>query len=398
MAKPLLQIIDVAPRPPVPAFALWQLGFRPFYLMASGFAALSIGLWALQFAGWLGGGYLPGPLWHAHEMLFGFTLAVIVGFLLTAGRNWSGQPTPTGLPLALLCALWLAGRLLVLSPWGLAAALVNSAFPLLAGLALARSLWAGGNRRYYFFVGLLGLLGLVQLSLHLVQLGALALPGWIGIGLGLDLVLFIMAVMAGRVVPMFTNNAVPGAKATRQPALERAALASLLALTLADALPTPAGLLAALCLLAAGLHAARWRLWQPHRTLRHPMVWVLHLGYAWIPVHLLLRALAQLGWLAPSMATHALTLGAIGGLTIGMMTRTARGHTGRAVVAGRLDTACYGLIFAAAVVRVVLPWLAPSWTTAAVLASAALWSTGFASYAVGYWPVLTRARLDGLPG
>jgi uncharacterized protein involved in response to NO len=128
------------------------------------------------------------------------------------------------------------------------------------------------------------------------------------------------------------------------------------------------------------------------------MVWVLHLAYAWIPVHLLLRALALLAWLPQSLATHALTVGAIGGLTMGMMTRTARGHTGRPVVASRLDSICYLLIALAAVLRVGLPGVAPNWTVAAVLVSACLWSAGFALYAVSYWPVLTRARVDGRPG
>ena len=115
-------------RPPIAArgFALWQLGFRPFFLLASIFAALSVGLWALQFAGWLGKPYLQGPMWHAHEMLFGFALAVVVGFLFTAGRNWSGRPTPTGWPLAVLALLWVAARVLVLTPFGWAAAIASA--------------------------------------------------------------------------------------------------------------------------------------------------------------------------------------------------------------------------------------------------------------------------------
>jgi uncharacterized protein involved in response to NO len=115
-----------------PGFALWQLGFRPFFLLASSFAALSIPLWALQFSGWLARPYLDGPMWHAHEMLFGFTLAVIVGFLFTAGRNWANRPTPSGAPLAALALLWVAGRVLVLTPFAWTAAIVNAAFPLAA--------------------------------------------------------------------------------------------------------------------------------------------------------------------------------------------------------------------------------------------------------------------------
>jgi uncharacterized protein involved in response to NO len=230
--------IKEPPRPPAQAqrFTLWQIGFRPFYLLAGAFAALSIALWALQFAGWLGRPYLQGAMWHAHEMLFGFTLAVLVGFLLTAGRNWSGRLTPSGWPLAAMAALWVAGRVLVLTPFGWAAALTNAAFPLAAAIALAIPFIAARNRRNYFFVALLLLMSAAVLTVHLAQLGVLQLPGWIGIQLALDTMLFIMAVMGGRVIPMFTNAGVPGANATRRPALEKLALGSVLALLLFDAL------------------------------------------------------------------------------------------------------------------------------------------------------------------
>jgi uncharacterized protein involved in response to NO len=201
-------------------FALWDLGFRPFYLLASSFASLSILVWALQFSGLLPYAYLQGPMWHAHEMLFGFTLAVLTGFLLTAGQNWSGQSTPKGAYLGALAALWVAGRILVLSPWGWLAAGVNVAFPLAAATALAIPLYRARNRRNYFFVGLLLLMAVAQLGVHLDALGALRFPGWAGIGLGLDVMLFVLSVMAGRVIPMFTNNAIPGAKAVRHPWVE----------------------------------------------------------------------------------------------------------------------------------------------------------------------------------
>jgi uncharacterized protein involved in response to NO len=129
-----------------------------------------------------------------------------------------------------------------------------------------------------------------------------------------------------------------------------------------------------------------------------PLVWVLHLAYLWVPVHLALRALAEVGMVAPSVAAHALTVGAVGGLIIGMMTRTARGHTGRPLRADRYDTICYVLVLLSALVRVGLPLIAPAQTVDAVLGSAALWSAGFGLYAVRYWPVLTRPRLDGRPG
>jgi uncharacterized protein involved in response to NO len=178
MSKPLT-IDDRQPPSDAPAakFALWALGFRPFYLLASVFAALSIPLWVAQYAG-----YLPAALMRtvrpgtAHEMLFGYTLAVVAGFLFTAGRNWTGQPTPTGGALLAFALLWVAGRLLMLTPYALAAAVVNAAFPVAVAIALAIPLWKSRNQRNYFFVPLLLLLGAAVLALHLSWLGVLAWP------------------------------------------------------------------------------------------------------------------------------------------------------------------------------------------------------------------------------
>ena len=379
-------------------FALFDLGFRPFYWLASVFAALSIPLWALQFSGKLGHPYLAGPLWHAHEMVFGFTLAVIVGFLFTAGRNWSNQPTPTGRTLAALAGVWVAGRVLVLTPYGAAAAAVNVAFPLLAAIALAIPFLKAGNRRNYFFIGLLVVLSAASGLVHLSQLAALDLPAFPAMVVALDVVLFILAVMGGRVIPMFTNNGVPAAGATRRPSVEKAALGLVLATLAADATGVKGSALVVLTSAAAIAHAWRWVLWQPWKTRGVPLVWVLHLAYAWIPIHLALRALAELGVVSASAATHALTVGAVGGLVIGMITRTARGHTARPLRADRFDTACYVLVLLAALVRVGVPLMAPAQTVPAVLGSAALWSAGFGLYAVRYWSVLSRPRLDGRPG
>jgi uncharacterized protein involved in response to NO len=171
-----------------------------------------------------------------------------------------------------------------------------------------------------------------------------------------------------------------------------------LAILLADALQLHGGWLAALCLVAALAHLARLALWQPWKTLRTPIVWILHAAYLWIPVHLALRACAELGQVPTSAAIHALTVGAIGALVLGMMTRTARGHTGRPLAAGRAEVACYSLVLLAAIVRVFVPLAAPEHTVAAIVCSAALWSAAFGVYAVRYWPVLTRPRLDGKPG
>ena len=394
-----LKIDEPAPgRSAEGGFALWRLGFRPFYLLAAGFACLSVVSWAMQIAGLLPGTYLPGPLWHAHEMVFGFTAAIIVGFLFTAVRNWADRPTPTGALLAALVLLWVAGRVAVLSPWPWLAAVVNVAFPLAAALGIGVPLVRADNRRNFFFIGVLVLLGVAQLAFHLAQMNVLDLPQWVGIRVALDLVLFVMAVMAGRVIPMFTNNGVRGATARRDPRIEKAALGSVIALVVADALQVPAVLLVPVLLVCAASHLARLALWAPARTLRVPLVWVLHAAYLWIPVHLLLRAAGETGWLAGTFATHALTIGAIGGLTIGMMTRTARGHTGRPLKADRCEVACYALVLSAGVVRVFVPMVLPSLYMASVLAAGLLWASGYGLYAVRYWPVLTRPRLDGKPG
>ena len=374
-----------------PRFALWELGFRPFYLLASAFASLSILTWALQFLGLIPVAYLQGPMWHAHEMLFGFTLAVLTGFLLTAGRNWAGQPTPKGSTLIALAVLWVAGRALVLTPFGQLAVLVNVAFPLAVALSLAIPLVKARNRRNYFFVGLLVLLALAQLAVHLNALGILRIPAWAGIALGLDVMLFVLCVMGGRVIPMFTNNGVPSAKAVRLDWLEKIALGVVLGLLVVDALHAPGIWIAPLATLAMAAHLARWCLWQPWKTWRAPLVWVLHVAYLWIPVHLLLRAMAALDWVSPSVAHHALTAGAIGGMVIGMMTRTSLGHTGRKLIAGSTEVSCYALITGAAVMRVFLPLLNPSWITVSVSVSSLLWSAGFALFAWRYWPILSRS-------
>jgi len=379
-------------------FVLWALGFRPFYLLASGFAAVSIALWVAQYAGLLPVAYLGGAVWHGHEMIYGYTVAVIAGFLFTAVRNWTGRPTPAGGWLIAVCALWLAGRLLVLSPYGVAAALVNAAFPVAVAVGIGVPLVRSGNRRNYFFIGLLVLLGAADLAFHLSLLGVLNLPARLGLQAGLDVVLFVMAVMGGRVIPMFTNNGVPGANARRNAAVETLALGSVLVLLAADVLPVPSPALALIALVCAVAHGTRLALWDSPKTLRTPLVWILHAAYAWIVIHLVLRAVAALGWIAEPIAIHALTIGAIGGVTLGMMTRTARGHSARPLVADRAEVACYALVLLAATVRVVGPLVAPEAYLGSVVVAGVLWSAAFALYFVRYWPILTRPRLDGKPG
>jgi uncharacterized protein involved in response to NO len=383
---------------PRPAFALWNLGFRPFYLLASAFAAISVALWVLQYSGVIAGGLMSGSAYHAHEMLFGYAIAVIVGFLLTAVRNWTQRETPAGGVLAAIALLWVAGRVLMVTPYALAAGIVNALFPLAGAIAIAIPLFASGNKRNYFFVALLAGASVAVFMFHLSSMGSIALPARASLQAGLDIVLFVVAVVAGRVIPMFTNNGVPGAGATRKAWLETASLAAVLAVLALDVARVGGVVLAGVAVAAAALHLARLRLWHPWRTLRTPLVWVLHAAYAWIPVHLALRAVSEMGWIPAPLATHALTIGAIGGMTIGMMTRTARGHTGRPLVADGAEVIAYALVHLAAVVRVLVPLAIPVAYFWAVVASGVMWSLAFALYFLRYWPILTRPRIDGKPG
>lgn len=394
----------VAPaRPPIePAknhFALWNLGFRPFYLLAGTFSALSILAWVGHWTGWLGAQvYLGDPRWHAHEMIFGYAFAVIVGFLFTAGRNWTNQPTPSGIPLAAIAALWLAARVLVLTPWHDVAAAADTAFAIVASIGMGLPLLASRNRRNYFFVPLLLGFGAANLVFYLAVAGVVDFPVQRGLQVGLDLILFVVTVMGGRVIPMFTDNALPGTHTVRRLWLERTVLASTLGLLAADLLNLPPAAIALVAAMAGVAHAARLAFWKPWATAGHPILWILHLSYAWIPVHLLLRSLAAYEIVPGTLATHALTVGAIGGITIGMMTRTSRGHTGRPLRASPVETVAYVLVHLAAAVRVFLPLAAPELQLAAIVASGILWSAAFVLFTVAFWPVLTRPRLDGKPG
>jgi uncharacterized protein involved in response to NO len=368
-----------------PSFALFALGFRPFYLLAGAYAALSVPLWAAQFAGWLPG---ANPLWHAHEMLFGYAFAVIAGFLLTAVRVWSGRPTPTGPFLAVIAAIWVIARILALHSLPMAA-WADLAFAIAVAIGIGRPLVASGNRRNWFFIALM--LGLGVASIAFTRYSR------IGLFVGLDVVLFIMAVMGGRVIPAFTNSAIPDAGARRNRIVEYGALGSLLLLLVFDLLElfVPAAIV---CLIAAPFHAVRLALWSPWATRARPILWILHLSYAWVVVHLVLRGLTGFDLIASGFATHALTVGAIGGLTLGMMTRTSRGHTARPLKVGGAELAAYVLVHVAAFVRVFVPLVLPDAYVAWIIVSAVLWFVAFALFTAVYFPILSRPRLDGQPG
>ncbi|MEO5696747.1 MAG: NnrS family protein [Burkholderiaceae bacterium] len=378
-----------------------RLGFRPFYLGAAAFAALSVPLWVAIVLGQLASPMdMPPLLWHAHEMLFGFAAAVIVGFLLTAGRAWTGLATPRGPTLAALALLWLAARAAaLLAPYPVYAALDVLLLPLVAGL-LTAVLRRAGNRRNLPLAGILMLLAIANAVFHLASLGVIDVNPMRALHAGLAVIVIIETVMGGRVIPAFTLSATPGLKLRLRPALELPTVA-LTALGLAGWFlgmtgPIPAAVLG----LAAALQLHRLLSWRPLTTRGRPILWVLHVAYAWIPIGLALLALAQLGVLGASAGVHALAVGATGGLIIGMITRTARGHTGRPLRVSKVEVAAYALVLAAALLRTLVPLVAPpGLPDAAPLVAAALaWSGAFALYLWRFTPWLLSSRLDGKDG
>ncbi len=373
-----------------------RLAFRPFYLLAALAAVVLMPLWGLVYSGRLPlkTGLAP-TLWHVHEMLFGMLGAVVVGFLFTAGKAWTGLPTPRGAALGFFVLLWLAARIAsLLAPYPVFFFLDLAFLPLAAAVFL-HLLVEAGNTRNLGIAAVLGLLGAANLAFHLGASGALQISSLRALHAGLALLVLLETLIGGRVIPLFTRNAQPGLS-NEVPAW-REALTLLttiagLALWLLEAAP----LLAALALMAAAaLHVARLITWRPLSTRARPILWVLHLAYAWIPVGLALLALALLRQQPVSPALHALGVGASGGLVLAMMTRTARGHTGRPLQAGRTEVWAYGLILLAALVRVVTPLLAPQLYTQGLLLAGGLFASAFALYLRVYTAWLTSPRADG---
>jgi uncharacterized protein involved in response to NO len=408
MSRTSLPIADHPKAPAQPAATVlgWpvlRLGFRPFYLAAASFALLAIPLWVALFLGqWNLTMALPPLLWHAHEMLFGFAIAVILGFLLTAVKAWTGLATPRGASLGALALLWLAARVAaVTGPYAPYAVLDLLLLPLVAAV-LTTLLLRTSNRRNLPLAAMLMLLALANGFFHLAAIGTLDISPLTPLYAALSLIVMIESVIAGRVIPAFTMSATPGLKLKVRAPVEQAALAlTALALLLWVFAPATAARNMAGGLtfsLAAVAHVLRLLQWRPAMTRHRPILWILHLAYAWIPLGLALLAAAQFGWIAMSAGVHALAIGATAGLIIGMITRTARGHTGRTLQVSRPEIVAYVLVMIAAAVRVLLPLAVPQWLPLALVIAAAAWSAAFAIYLFIYTPWLLKTRFDGKDG
>jgi uncharacterized protein involved in response to NO len=386
--------------------ALFAYGFRPFFLAVGVAALVLVPWWAGSFAfGIPLGSAWPPTLWHSHEMLFGFIGAAVAGFLLTAVPSWTGQRGFAGLPLMLLAALWALGRLLVASSglWPPAiVAVVDLAFlPALAGL-VAQPLLRSQSRNTPLLL-VLGLLWASNVAFYW-ELAALdATRAALALRAGIDVVLVLVTVIGGRIVPAFTSS---GLKTRGDVVALRAwrgitpvAIALMVAVAVVDVV-IPDGIVAGWIALAAALaQAIRMLQWRSLRTLRLPIVWVLHLAYAWLPVGLALKALALLnGAGIAAFWIHALTIGAIATMILAVMTRATLGHTGRPLAVSPSITVAYLLLAAAAVVRVFgLAWWRHGYP-AVIVVSALLWTAAFAVFVAIYAPMLWSPRVDGKPG
>lgn len=382
--------------------ALLSFGFRPFFLLGALWAALAMGLWVAMLAGRLTLPTAFDPVsWHAHEFLFGYLGAIIAGFLLTAVPNWTGRLPVTGWPLAGLTAAWLAGRVAVSVSQGLpplAVAAADLALVALLAFLLGREIVVGKNWRNLPVVGLLAVFGCANALFHWeAATGAYAAQG-MGLRLGLAAVLMMIAVIGGRIVPSFTRNwlAKQGEGRLPSPPMQRfdlAALGVLLAALLAWVVLPFAAFTGMALALAGGLHLARMARWAGDRTFAEPLVTVLHVGYAFVPLGALVGAVEILGygWIGPGSAQHLWTAGGLGLMTLAVMTRATLGHTGRALTAGRGTMAIYAAVVVAVLARIA----AGAWPEAADALhslSGMGWIGAFAGFAALYGPMLLRPR------
>ncbi|HEX5078718.1 MAG TPA: NnrS family protein [Geminicoccaceae bacterium] len=383
--------------------ALLRQGFRPFFLAAGLWAAGALLLWLAMLEGTATLPTAFDPLtWHAHEMLFGFAAAAVAGFLLTAVPNWTGRMPLQGVPLAGLVSLWLVGRVAVafsdmIGP-PVAAALDLAFLTVLLG-AVLREILAGRSWRNLPICFAVTMLLLANALVHADVIG-LAPTGPAGIRLGIAVMICLITLVGGRIIPSFTANWLRKRGETRLPAsfgrFDQAAIALTIAALAAWTVAPEAPLTAAAALAAGLANTLRLARWRGQRTLAEPLVTVLHLGYAWVPIGLLLTGVGAFApdLVPPVAGLHALTAGAIGTMTLAVMTRATLGHTGQALTAGAGTVAIYACVTLGALLRVIAP-IMPDLSLLPL--SGTLWTLAFLLFAALYGPLLCRAELGRAP-
>jgi len=401
----MMQITDLQTEQQIPP--LLRLGFRPFFLGGAIFSIISVLLWLLFLRGVfsfspLGGGYW----WHIHEMVFGFGCAIIAGFLLTAVQNWTGTRGASGKVLLGLVILWLLGRISLFFPeligQTLSTAIDLSFLPVVA-FVLGKPIIAIKQYRNLFFVPLLALFTLANLEMHL----SISNPGTFNLTYssysGVLLITFLMSVMAGRVVPMFTANGTQTPKTTAIPWLNNITNATLglamLAMLLQPLIDINLTAFYLLLIVAGVLQCARWLRWRPWITLSVPLLWSLHFALFFIWFGLIVLGISHFVNEVPTNHVwHLLTIGGIGGLILAMIARVSLGHTGRTLTPPKSMSVSFVLISVASVIRSFGPWWLPEKTLLFYDISALAWIIAFGIFAVNYGPMLTKGRIDNRPG
>ena len=376
----------------------WGRGFRPFFFCGALFSVLSIGLWGAFYAG--AGiappSFLVDPVsWHAHEMIYGFGIAIVAGFLLTAVANWTGGAPARQIHLAGLCALWLTGRVVMGIDLGLPAwcviALEVLFIPALA-LSLAIPLLRSWNKRNFIFLSLLS--ALFGCDLWFLVSGDIA-----ALYVALTMILMMVSLIGGRVIPAFTVAALRrrGIRAfqTDQMKTDMLALASLAVVALCLVFARETMILGVVAALSCAVHGIRMRHYHTIQALQDPLLWILHAGYGWLVLGLGLLSLSGFGFFETRAVIHALTAGCIGSMILGMICRVTLGHTGRELKVNGLTILSFYAIQIAAVMRVFGPISMPDKTTAWIIYSALIWVLCFASYLAVYGRMLFSARPDG---
>ena len=381
---------------------LFGLGFRVFFALAGLSALILVVLWNAIFKGTLTeDNYFANNVWHAHEMLLGYCVAVIAGFLLTAVKNWTGKPTLTGDKLAGLALLWLYGRILPfyagLLPDVLIAAVDFAFLPILA-YQISKPIMQARHFRSLVFIGLLLLLTLGNGLIHGEILGLSQNTAWIGIQLIVATIIILILIIAGRVFPFFTERGLSGTLIIRNPLLDALSIGSAVVVFALQLWAISGTFLALAAVFAVIVNIARLSGWYVQRIWYVPLLWVLYAGYGWIILGFILTALSAYTWVLPSLALHAFTIGGIAVLTLGMMARVSLGHTGRALKASNAIAIAFVLINLAALFRVLLPIALPNWYNILIYGSTLSWLAAFSLFMFVYAPILTTPRIDGQEG
>lgn len=383
-------------------YPLFALGFRPFFVLA-GLSALFLMLaWNAILKGTIPSShYFPGNYWHAHEMLMGYTAAVITGFLLTAVKNWTGFETITGDKLAGLSLLWLYGRIVPFYagdlPESLIALIDFSFLPILA-YYLSKPILQARNFRNLIFIALLLLLAFGNGLVHAQFIGYALNTAETGLQLIIATIIIMILVIAGRVFPFFTERGLSGTLAIRSPQMDILAISFATLVFILQIMGIGGIWLAIVSLLAALFNTIRVSGWYVQRIWYVPLLWILYLGYAWIILGFIFTALAAYSVVANDLAVHAFTFGGIGLLTLGMMARVTLGHTGRALKASNAIALAFVFINIGAFLRVLLPVAFQNSLTLLIYLATLAWLAAFALFIFVYLPILTTPRADGHEG